>query len=88
MALGASRRDILWLVMRQGTVITAAGIVMGLLAGLVLARSLASILYGVSPSDPVAVAAAVAVLGLVTMAACYVPARRATRVDPARTLAE
>jgi predicted permease len=88
MALGASRRDILWLVMRQGTVIAAAGVVMGLLAGLVLARSLASILYDVSPSDPVAVTAAVAVLGLVTMAACYVPARRATRVDPARTLAE
>ncbi|HEY2012379.1 MAG TPA: FtsX-like permease family protein [Bryobacteraceae bacterium] len=87
-ALGATRRDIAWLVMRQGVEIAAAGTAIGLAAGLVAARSLGSVLYGISSSDPATLAAAAAILVATTMAACYLPARRAARVDPARTLAE
>jgi putative ABC transport system permease protein len=86
-ALGASRRDILWLVMRQGAAMTGLGLAIGLGAGLVLARALSSALYGVSASDPVAIGSAVAALGLATTAASYLPARRAMRLDAARTLA-
>ena len=85
-ALGASRGDIIRLVMREGGVITIAGVVLGLAAGLVAARSLSTVLYGVPPSDPVSLVAAALVLSLTAMSACYVPARRAAQVDPARTL--
>ena len=87
-ALGATRRDILWMVMRDGVWIAAGGTVAGLLIGLGATRSLASILYGVSPSDPATLGVAASVLVATVMAACYLPARRAASVDPARTLAE
>jgi predicted permease len=87
-ALGASRRDIVWLVMKQGAVIAAVGVAIGLGAGLSAARLLESMLYGVSPSDPATAAVAAAVLGSTMMAACYLPARRAALLDPARTLAD
>jgi putative ABC transport system permease protein len=87
-ALGATRRDILWLVLRQGAVIAVAGTAVGLATGLAATRFLASILYGVSRSDPVTLSVAVSVLVATVMAACYVPARRAASVDPAKTLAE
>jgi ABC-type antimicrobial peptide transport system permease subunit len=87
-ALGATRIDIVWLIMRQGTVIAACGAGVGLLAGVAAARSLSSILYGVTPADPATMAAATAVLVGAILAACYIPARRAAGVDPARTLAE
>ena len=86
-ALGASRADILWLVMRQGGTLTFAGLVVGVASGLLLARGLASTLYGVSASDPLTIAGAVFALGLAMMAASYLPARRAMRLDAARTLA-
>jgi putative ABC transport system permease protein len=86
-ALGASRADILRLVMREGVVITAAGLAAGLAAGWMAARSLTAVLYDVPPSDPATLAAAAAVLALTAMAACYLPARRAAAVDPSRTLA-
>ena len=84
-ALGADRGDIIRLVMREGGVITAPACDR---AGrrLVAARSLSAILYGVPPADPVSLAAAAIVLAITGMAACYVPARRAARIDPARTL--
>ena len=85
-ALGASRADIIRLVMREGGVITAAGVVIGLAAGLLAARSLSAVLYGVPPGDPLSLVAAAAVLSATGLAACYVPARRAARVDAARTL--
>ena len=88
MALGAVRSDILWLVMRQGAAIAAVGTGIGLAAGLLAARSLRSILYGVSSADPLILAGSAVVLGATTLAACYVPARRAVAVDPARTLAD
>jgi putative ABC transport system permease protein len=88
MALGAVRSDIVRLVMRQGAVIAGIGTAMGLAIGLVAARSLRSILYGVSSADPLILCGATAVLVGTTMVACYLPARRAAGVDPARTLAE
>jgi predicted permease len=87
-ALGASRGDIVRLVMREGGVITTIGVIVGLTAGLLAARSLSAVLFGVPPSDPWSLAASAALLGLTAMAACYVPARRASRVDAARTLTE
>lgn len=87
-ALGADRGDIIRLIMREGSAITAAGVVIGLSAGLVAARSLSAVLYGVPPADPLSLAIAAIVLATTGMAACYVPARRAARVDPARTLTE
>lgn len=85
-ALGADRRDIMRLILREGGAITLAGIVIGVAAGLLAARSLAAVLYGVPPADPQSLAAAALVLAATGMAACYVPARRASRVDPSRTL--
>jgi ABC-type antimicrobial peptide transport system permease subunit len=87
-ALGASQASIIWLVMRQGAVIAAAGAAVGLTIGILATRSLSSMLYGVSPSDPVTMGAATAVLVAAILAACYAPARRAAGVDPARTLTE
>ncbi len=85
-ALGASRGDVVRLVMREGGAITIAGVVIGLATGLFAARSLSAVLYGVPPGDPASLVAAAAVLLLAGLAACYVPARRASRIDPARTL--
>jgi putative ABC transport system permease protein len=87
-ALGATQRNIVWLVMKQGAVIAGLGAAAGLSIGFVAVRSLGSILYGVSPSDPITMAGATAVLVATILAACYAPARRAAAVDPARTLAE
>ena len=85
-ALGADRGAIIRLVMREGGVITGAGVLIGLIAGLIAARSLSAVLYGVPPTDPVSLTIAAIVLAITGMAACYVPARRAARIDPARTL--
>jgi putative ABC transport system permease protein len=85
-ALGATRADVVRLVMREGGLITAAGVTVGLVAALMAAQSLSAVLYGVPPADPLSLAAAALVLVITGLAACYVPARRAARVDPARTL--
>jgi len=82
MALGASRGDVLKQVIQEGGRLAALGLVLGLGAALALTRVMASLLYGVAPTDPVALAAAAIVLAVVALAACYLPARRATRVDP------
>jgi len=87
-ALGATRRNILWLVLQQGAVIAAVGTVVGLATGLVTTRFLSSILYGVKGTDPLTLTSAVLILVVTIMLACYVPARRAASVDPAKTLAE
>lgn len=81
-ALGASRWDQLWLVLSGGLTLTALGLGIGVLGALALTRLLASLLFGVSPHDPWTLAAAGMILAAVAAAACYVPARRATRVDP------
>ena len=87
-ALGATRRNIVWLVLQQGAAIAAVGTVVGLVTGLATTRFLKSILYGVSGSDPIVLGGAVTLLVVTIMLACYIPARRAASVDPAKTLAE
>jgi ABC-type antimicrobial peptide transport system permease subunit len=88
MALGATSRDITWLVLRNGGLIAAAGTALGVAAGLVASRVLESILFATSRTDSVAIVAPALLLSLATLAACLVPARRAARLDPARTLTE
>ena len=82
MALGATPTDALWMVIRRGAALTAAGVTLGTLAALGATRLLAGLLYGVSPTDPATFATVVLVSGIVAIMACYIPARRATRVDP------
>lgn len=82
MALGAQRGDLLKLVVGQGLILLAAGVVLGLGGALSLSRFLSSLLYGVRPTDPITFIAIPIVLGAVAVLASYIPARRATRVDP------
>ena len=87
-ALGATRGNIVWLVLREGAIIATIGTVVGLATGLGTTRFLASIMYGVKGTDPLTLSVAVVLLVITIMLACYVPARRAASVDPAATLAE
>jgi hypothetical protein len=82
MALGAARTDVLRLVVRQGMVLTAIGVGLGLAAGAAGAQLLRSLLFGVSALDPIAFGGAALLFGVISLAASYLPARRATRVDP------
>jgi predicted permease len=82
MALGAQRADVLKLVLRQGLRVTALGIVLGVAGGLAVTRLLSSLLYGVSPTDTLTFVGVSVLLASVAMLASYIPARRATRVDP------
>jgi predicted permease len=81
-ALGAQGRDVLKMVIRQGLILVIVGIVIGLGGALTLTRVLSSLLYGVSASDPLTFVGVAALLALVALLACYIPARRATKVDP------
>ena len=81
-ALGAQRRDVLRLVMNEGAKIALFGIIIGSAGALALTRLMASLLFEVTPTDPATFAAVAILLALVTLAACYIPARRAMRVDP------
>src|SRR6516162_1966889 len=85
-ALGAQRRDVLVLVMKEGAKFSLAGIAIGLLSAVFVTRSMASQLYGVSPLDPLTYLAVALVMAAVALLACYVPTRRAMRVDPAIAL--
>jgi putative ABC transport system permease protein len=82
MALGAERRDVLRLVLREGIVLTAAGLLAGIALGSEVSNTIENFLFGVSPSDPVIYASIAALLTVVALLACWIPARRATRVDP------
>ena len=82
MALGAERRHVLRMVLGEGAKMTLLGVAIGLVAAFGLTRFMASMLVGVSAHDPLALTTAASLLLLVALAACYVPARRATKVDP------
>ena len=81
-ALGASPTDVLKQVFLEGGRLAAIGLGLGLIAALLLTRLMASLLFGVSPSDPMTLGLVAVILALVALAACYIPARRAARVDP------
>jgi ABC-type antimicrobial peptide transport system permease subunit len=85
-ALGATPRSIVRMVMGEGAVLTGAGIVLGLGGALLLSRFLRALLYGVEPADPATLGAVAAVLTVVALAACLVPAVRALRIDPMAAL--
>jgi predicted permease len=81
-ALGATHWSILGMILREGMVLTLVGLIAGLLLGLAAARLIASLLYGVSPVDPISIVLTVVLLGAASLLAGYVPARRAAKVDP------
>jgi putative ABC transport system permease protein len=80
--LGASRSEIVMLVLRQGMQLAAIGMAAGLVAAVALTRFMTNLLYGVRPADPATLAAVALLLGGIALLACYIPARRATAVDP------
>jgi putative ABC transport system permease protein len=82
MALGARESAVSGLVLRQGSVIAGIGLVVGLVAAFALTRLMSGMLYGVERTDPLTFLLAPVVLAMVALAACYLPARRASRVDP------
>jgi len=85
-ALGATHGRIIGMVLREGPVLTVVGLAVGLLLGLGVAKVSASLLYGISPVDPVSIAATVAMLAAASLLAGYLPARRAARIDPMEAL--
>ena len=88
MALGAAQASVLRLILKQGMSLVAIGVLLGFAAALAVGRLLSRMLYGVSASDPISVAGAAAVLLAIALLACYLPARRASRVDPLAALRE
>jgi len=87
-ALGASRADVLRLVLSQGLWLTVFGLGLGLTLSIGLTRFIAGLLYGIDANDPLTVTAVFVLLGAISLAACYLPARRAMRVDPVAAIRE
>jgi putative ABC transport system permease protein len=86
MALGAREPDVLWMIVRRGLTLTASGLLIGLPATLATTHLLANIFFGVNEYDPATFATGLIALTGAAMLACYIPARRAARVDPMVTL--
>ena len=84
--VGASQQSVVWMMVRETLLLVTIGAALGTLASLAANRYIAGQLFGVTPRDPVAIVAALSVLGIVTMVAGYVPARQASRIDPVRAL--
>ena len=82
MALGAQSSQVLQLVLRQGMLLAAIGLVLGLLAAFGSTRMASTLLYGVNPSDPTVFIGVTLLLAAAAFAACYFPARRALKIDP------
>ena len=81
-AMGATNRDILWLVARRGVLQLIFGLVLGTLGAIAMTRVLAGVMFGIGTSDPATLASVALILSVVTASACFFPARRATRLDP------
>ena len=88
MALGAENRSVLWLVLREALMLVVIGLVVGVLASLAVTKTAESLLYELKPNDPLTIAGATILLALVAALAGYLPARRASRVDPMVALRE
>ena len=86
MALGATRQQILRLFLRHGLIVVAIGIGVGIAGAVAAGESLASLVFGVTVTDPLTLAAAATLLIIVGLLACYIPARSATRLDPMTAL--
>jgi len=86
MALGAERRDVIRLVITHGLSMTVAGIVLGVIGAAALSKSLEGLVFGVQPTDPATFVSMAAMLFALSLAACYVPAWRATRIAPTTAL--
>ncbi|MFL6541531.1 MAG: ABC transporter permease [Chthoniobacterales bacterium] len=82
MALGATAADVLRMVVRQGITVALTGLTVGVIAALAATRMLSTLLYGISAADPITYIALALLLGLIALLACYIPARRATKVNP------
>jgi putative ABC transport system permease protein len=82
MTLGAARRQVLFLVLSEGGRLVGTGLGLGLLCALILNRALASLLYGMKATDPGTFVTVALVFGMVAMLGCYLPARRASKIDP------
>jgi putative ABC transport system permease protein len=87
-ALGAQRRDVFWLVIKEGASLCLAGVAAGVIGAIAVTRWLSSELYGISATDPVTYVAVVGAVSMITLMACYVPSRRAMAVDPLTVLRE
>ena len=85
-AMGAGRRDIVLLVLREGLIVTVIGIGIGIVGAFLLTRLIASQLYGVTPTDPLTIAVVVLLLTAIAMLACVIPARHAANTEPLRAL--
>ncbi|HET7609073.1 MAG TPA: FtsX-like permease family protein, partial [Gammaproteobacteria bacterium] len=85
-AMGAGRRDIVLLVLREGLIVTVVGILIGIVAAFGLTRLIASRLYDVTPTDPLTIVAVVVLLTVIAMLACVIPARHAANAEPLRAL--
>jgi ABC-type antimicrobial peptide transport system permease subunit len=86
MALGSTGGGVMWLVLREGVGLTAAGLTAGILIALAIGQMVGSMLYQVSPFDPQVLGLSALLLAGATLVACYLPARRATRVAPMQAL--
>jgi putative ABC transport system permease protein len=86
MALGAQRREVMTLVLRRGLVLAAAGIVIGVAGAIGLTRYMSGMLFDLTPLDPTTYVAVTILFALVALLACYLPARRATKLDPMMAL--
>jgi putative ABC transport system permease protein len=86
MALGAQQQTLVAMVVRQGMMLAAAGLAIGLPSAWLLSRVLSSLLFGISPRDPMTFATVAGLLGVVALVACALPAWRVTRVDPLKVL--
>jgi putative ABC transport system permease protein len=86
MAIGARPGEIIWMVLKQGMILAMVGVAVGVLGAFALTQSLKSLLFGVTPTDPTTFGVVAAVLAAAALAACYIPARRAAKVDPLQAL--